>query len=658
MNMSWIDWTVIAVLCAGLLGVALWAMQLTRSVSDFLSANRCAGRYLLTLADGMAGFGVITLVANFEKFYEAGFGAFWWGMILAPLASIAALSGWVAYRYRESRSLTMAELFERRYSRKFRIYAGTLCWISGIFNYGIFPMITADLLVNFFGFAATFELGGFVFSTKVCIMALLLTIAVVLALTGGLITIMITDFIQSQILFISLLAVVGMLVFRFDWNTVSEGLLMSPPGRSRINPFDQELLDSFNLFFFSVFAFKIFYNYLGWQGGQGYFSAARSPHEFRMARILGEWRSAVFYLIMLLPAIGAFVFLNHQQFAAEAAAPLDVLAGMEDSKMEVRMAVPTFLVFLLPTGLMGLFAAALIFMAVSTDDTQLHSWGSIFVQDILMPIYGKPFTQRTHLMLLRISVITVAVFALLWSTYFPLRDYILMYMLATGTIYLGGSGAVIIGGLYWRRATTAGAWGGMTTGAVIGVVGVLAQAFWPSLTLFHDAMPEFPLNGVQIALASYLASIFVFVILSLLTCKEPFELERLLHRGKYAVPQDHAPEEVRAERHIPTWMRKLGINLDFSTGDRVIYFAQIAWTSFWLIAFICGTTAAVTVGLSNPVWLGWWKFVVMLTICVGVFTVLWFFIGGIRDFRDLVRRLKSTAPNTADDGWVGESSKK
>jgi len=657
MNMSWIDWVVIAVLCLGLLGISLWAMRLTRSVSDFLSANRCAGRYLLTLADGMAGFGVITLVANFEKFYEAGFGAFWWGMILAPLASIAALSGWVAYRYRETRSLTMAELFERRYSRKFRIYAGTLCWVSGVFNYGIFPMITADLLVNFFGFAPSFELAGFVFSTQVSIMVFLLSIAVILTLTGGLITIMITDFIQSQILFISLLAVAVMLVLRFDWNTVSEGLLLSPPGRSRINPFDQELLDSFNLFFFSVFAFKIFYNYLGWQGGQGYFAAARSPHEFRMSRILGEWRSGVFYLIMLLPAIGAFVFLNHQNFAAEAAAPLQILAGMEDAKMEARMAVPTFLVFLLPSGLMGLFAAALIFMAVSTDDTQLHSWGSIFVQDILMPLYGKPFTQKTHLVLLRISVITVAVFALLWSTYFPLQDYILMYMLATGTIYLGGSGAVIIGGLYWRRATTAGAWGGMTTGAMIGLSGVLAQAFWPSLTFFHDSMPAFPLNGVQIALLSYVASILVFVSVSLLTCKEPFDLERLLLRGKYAVDQDHAPSAARAPSQIRSWMRKLGINSEFSTGDKVIYFAQIGWTSFWLIAFIFGTTAALTVGLSNPVWLGWWKFVVVLTISVGVLTVLWFLIGGIRDFRDLIRRLSNADPNTADDGWVEESSK-
>jgi SSS family solute:Na+ symporter len=658
MNLTWIDWTVLGVLSAGLIAAALRARRLTRSVSDFLSANRCAGRYLLTLADGMAAFGVITLVANFEKFYEAGFGAHWWGMVLTPLASIAALSGWVAYRYRATRSLTMAELFERRYSRKFRVYAGALCWVSGIFNYGIFPMITSDLIVNLFGFADTFQVAGVELSTRVCIMAFLLSVAVLFTLMGGLITVMITDFIQSQILFVALLSVVGVLFFRFDWNTVSEGLLAAPAGRSRIDPFDQELLESFNLFFFSVFAFKVFYNYLGWQGGQGYFSAARSPHEFRMSRILGEWRNAVFYLVMLLPPIGAFVFFNHPDFAAPAAETMKALAGLDNPQLEARMLVPSFLVHLLPVGIMGLFAAAVIFMAIATDDTQMHSWGSIFVQDILMPLHGKPFSQKTHLLLLRLSVVAVAVFALLWSTFFPLRDYVLMYLLATGTIYLGGSGAVIIGGLYWRRATTAGAWCAMTVGALVGLGGVLLQAFWPSLTMFHATLPEFPLNGIQIALTSYVVSIIAFVSVSLATCKEPFNLDRLLHRGEYAVAEDH-PETAAAtaggQSVVPVWQRWLGINEEFTKGDKVIYFAQVGWTTFWLVMFLLGTAAALAVGLSKEVWLDWWKFVVGLTIGVGVFTVFWFLWGGIRDYRDLVRRLQSEKPEQTDDGWVGET---
>jgi len=654
MSFSPFDWILLIVLCLFFFGAALWTRRLTRSVSDFLAANRCAGRYLLTLADGAAGFGVVTLVANFEKFYQAGFGAFWWGMLLGPLGSIAALSGWVAYRYRETRAMTMAEFFERRYSRKFRIFAGSLCFISGLLNYGIFPMVTANLLSNLFGFSETFVVFGLDLSTRAAIMIVLLSIAATFTLGGGLITVMVTDFIQSQILFLALLAITLVFVFRFEWPVAAEGLQMAAAGRSMIDPFDQKLVDSFNLFFFCVFGFKIFYNYLGWQGSQGYFAAAKSPHEFRMSRILGEWRGATLYLAVLIVPIGAFVFMLHPMFAEQAAGVKEALGLIKDPQLVKQLTVPTVLAWLLPAGVLGLFTAALIFAAIATDDTQLHSWGSIFVQDILIPIRGRPLSTEAHMLALRLAVVGVAGFAFFWSMVFPLRDYVLMYMLATGTIYLGGSGAVIIGGLYWRRATTAGAYSAMVTGATIGVVGVLAQGFWSYMTFFHQWIPKFPLNGVQIALSSYIVSIVVFVSVSLLTSRELFNLEKLLHRGVYALPEegDTTPHTAGEGRLVPTWQRRLGINHFFTKGDKAIYFLQMGWVAFWFIACIIGTTLALTIGISADSWLSWWKLVIIISILAGMVTLVWFMIGGIADFRELVRKLMTEKPDARDDGWV------
>ena len=92
MTLHWIDWAIIGTLLALLLGIAFLSKSLTRSVADFLAGNRCAGRYLLTMADGMAGLGAISIAANFEQFYEAGFAAAWWGQILAPIGLVLALS--------------------------------------------------------------------------------------------------------------------------------------------------------------------------------------------------------------------------------------------------------------------------------------------------------------------------------------------------------------------------------------------------------------------------------------------------------------------------------------------------------------------------------------------------------------------------------------
>ena len=45
----------------------------------------------------------------------------------------------------------------------------------------------------------------------------------------------------------------------------------------------------------------------------------------------------------------------------------------------------------------------------------------------------------------------------------------------TAAIFAGGSGAVIIGGLYWKRGTTTAAWTAMIVGAFISVGGVLVK---------------------------------------------------------------------------------------------------------------------------------------------------------------------------------------
>jgi hypothetical protein len=60
-----LDWAIVAGMLVLVLGVAAYTQRLNRSVADFLSANRCAGRYLLTLAMGMSTFGAIAIVADF-----------------------------------------------------------------------------------------------------------------------------------------------------------------------------------------------------------------------------------------------------------------------------------------------------------------------------------------------------------------------------------------------------------------------------------------------------------------------------------------------------------------------------------------------------------------------------------------------------------------
>jgi SSS family solute:Na+ symporter len=253
--------------------MAFYTRRYTRSVADFLAANRTAGRYLLCVADGMAGLGSITIVMIFEMYYQSGFPGAWWDTIrLMIVPAVLSLSGWVIYRFRQTRALTMAQFFEMRYSRNFRIFCGVLIWVSGIINFGIFPAIAAKFFINFLALPDT--IGVFM-----GLMLFLISFALFFTFMGGQIAVMVTDFIQGVFCNVMFIIIVVFVLLKFDWNDIIFALSRSSSKASMINPFNVTNAESFNLWFYLILSFTTAYGFLTWQGGQGYNSAALNAHE-------------------------------------------------------------------------------------------------------------------------------------------------------------------------------------------------------------------------------------------------------------------------------------------------------------------------------------------------------------------------------------------
>ena len=159
-TMHWIDWTVVVMVMVFFIVLAYSTKKYTQSTSDFLAANRLAGRYLLCMADGVAGLGAVSIIARFQMVYEAGFAPNWWEQLQAPIVLLIMLVGWVVYRYRETRAMTLGQFLEMRYGRKFRIYAASICWTSGIINFGIFPAVGANFFIHYTGLPPTYGLAS------------------------------------------------------------------------------------------------------------------------------------------------------------------------------------------------------------------------------------------------------------------------------------------------------------------------------------------------------------------------------------------------------------------------------------------------------------------------------------------------------------------
>ena len=155
-----VDFAILSIHLGVLIVAALSTRRYSNSVAGFLAADRCAGRYLISVAYGMSQLGVITLAWFFEQNYEVGYTSIWWPLMEGPAWIIMGLSGWVIYRYRQTRAMTLAQFFEMRYSRRFRVFAGLVGWLSGIINFGIFPSISGRFFMALCGLPQHFHVGG------------------------------------------------------------------------------------------------------------------------------------------------------------------------------------------------------------------------------------------------------------------------------------------------------------------------------------------------------------------------------------------------------------------------------------------------------------------------------------------------------------------
>jgi len=647
-NLSLLDWAIVVLAIAGLRIFSLSTKRYMQGVADFLSANRSAGRYLLTIATQMGGVGVVTFVGAFEMIYSAGLPPKWWELMAIPSGVIMLLTGWVYYRFRETRAMTMAQFFEMRYSRKFRIFAGILCWTSGILNFGIFPAVSARFIMYFCGLPESFSIPGLPFeiSTFAALMLFDLGLSVSFVTMGGQVSVMVTDCVQGIFCAIAFVVVSASLALLVSWDQISQALAMAPPGASMIHPFKTGQVEDFNFFYFAIGVFGSFYAHMSWQGSQGFYSSAKSPHEHKMGGIIGVWRWIPQALVMLLMPLAALAIMKLPEFAAQAEAVNQSLKTIPNEYVQGQMRVPLAMAQILPIGIKGLLAATMLFVSFTTHDTYLHSWGSIFIQDVVMPLRRKELTPQQHIRLLRASVVGVAVFAFLFSLWYPMSQKILFFFAITGTIWLGGSGAVIIGGLYWRRGTTAGAYCALTVGAVLGVAGLIIPQYWQA----HYGRP-FPINGQVLWFIAMLSAIAVYVVVSLITGRgrPPYNLEKLLHRGAYRLPGD---EREIYEQPKSIWLKITGITPEFSRTDRLLAIALVAYQGTYFLWFLTFSLINLLYPVDDAFWLKYWWFDIRLKLAISVPAIIWFTIGGILDIRRLFRTLQTLPRDASDDGRV------
>lgn len=680
MNLSFWDYGIITFFALLVIWSVTNSRRYVRSVSDFLATNRSTGRYLLSISQGLCGVGAISILAFWQQNFTSGFAMAFWGFSMNIVVLVVAVSGWISYRYRQTRCLTLAQFFEQRYSRKFRVFAGAIAFIAGIINYGIFPAIEAHFFINFCGIP---------YSTLnfALVMIGILSVSIIFVWIGGQVAVVMTDFFQGLFVSLAMVFLVGAVLMQVGWDPIITMLQNTQKGQSLVNPFDTGDIEIFNFWFFIINVLIVIYNKMSWQGTQGFNSCAKNAHEAKMGEVLSSWRGfpyGMMYLVIPIACCAVLSMVNQNAILANGETFSSVATQVQGTLSNLRlehsdqvaeqMKTPLVLIYLLPDGIKGLLVVIMIAASISTHASYLHSWGSIFVQDVLIPIRGKPFEQKKHLNILRWAIFGVSVFAFTFSMYFTPNEAILPFMMITGAIFVGGSGAVLIGGLYWKRGCTAAAWAAMIVGSLTATTATILPNLWGTefvknlrtdwMIRFMDypdivkilSSEGFPLGSQWMTVIAMGLAISVYIIISLLS-RTHFDLEKLLHRGPYAIAEDIIKVEEPPTPNARIW-KLFGMGKDFTWRDKLLVLITYAWTFGWMgFSLLIMLIHAVLAPSGNSPftdvwWISFWEMYIWLNLGIGLVVTVWFAIGGTQDLAYMFKKLKGAVRDESDDGFV------
>ena len=745
--MGWIDWLIVIIPTALIMSLGVHSRKYVHGVADFLSAGRCAGRYVLSMGNVASALAVTGLIAYVEIHYKTGFAIAFWNSLIVPVSIALGLYGYCTYRFRETRAMSLGQFLEMRYNRPFRIFASALRSISEMLANMIMPAIAARFFIYFLDLPHKVNICGFTIPTFMLVIIICLFLAISLICCGGTLSLLITDSVQGMVLFPLMVVFVVFILWKFSWTgEIIPVMNDRVAGESFLNSFDVKNLRDFNLLMVILTVFTSILHRASWIGA-GYTTAAKSPHEQKMAGLLGNFRGDLNGVFYLLIALGIITVLNHQNFSKVARdvkinlsehiatelvardkqadfmnrikaipeikhqigkdAALSHKKDLDTPYMETahqafkeyegdakgnskfqqyrtlyyQLMMATGMHKMLPPVIMGLFCLLMILAMISTDDTRIFSASLTVSQDVILPFFKKPPTPNQHIWLLRIVSIGIGVFYCFGSLFMAQLDYINLFVTIMTMMWMGGCGPVMVFGLYSRFGNTCGAFASLISGMVLALGGILVQRNWADIvypflhvrgwdgpigrfleTVSAPLNPyvvwkmdpvKFPINSYEIYLVTMLITLAIYCSVSLLTQKEPFNLDRMLHRGIYSDGgQVKVPEKMTFRKILD---KMVGINSEYTLGDRVI-----AWSVFWysfVYYFLICFVLVVIWNLVSPWPVEWWGtyfFIKTLLVpsIVAFISTFWFGIGGAIDLFRLFRDLEHREADVLDNGQV------
>lgn len=421
--------------------VGVWASRRVKTSGDFMLAGRSLPLVLSSAALFATWFGSETVFGASSEFLKGGL----YSVIEDPFGAALCLllfGMFFARKLYNMNLLTLGDFFKIRYGKKTELVASVFLAPPYV-GYIAAQLVAMGLILNVVIGLAVWQ--------GVVISAIVVTIY---TYVGGMWAISITDFIQSIIIIVGLAVLAVVLADKAGgFNAVIQNV---PQENFKFFP---------DLNAREIVSYVAAWSVLGLGSipSQDVFQRSMSSGSARTA-VWSSYIAAFLYLTIAMLPLFISLCIKHLY-------PGEVLG-------DTQLTLPNMVLLHTPMPVQILFFGSLLSAIMSTTSSAILAPAAIVSKNLVKPLIGHRFSDKQLLLVTRISVLIFSAIATLMAC---LRSNIYELVSESSILSLVSLFIPLTFGLYWKRATSAGAFLSMVLGMITWIIFEVYETEWPSL---------------------------------------------------------------------------------------------------------------------------------------------------------------------------------
>lgn len=530
LDASWVDYTLVALYFAFVLGIGWAAKAKVSSSIDFFLSGRSLPAWVTGLAFISANLGAVEIVGMSANGMQYGFETmhyFWIGAIPAMVFLGIVMMPF----YYGSKVRSVPEFMRRRFGNGAHLVNALSFAVAQLLIAGINLLLLAKVVNSLLGWPLWITL----------IVAAVIVLSYITL--GGLSAAIYNEVLQFFIIVAALLPLTLIGLHNVGgWNGLKEKVVdpnhfHTWPG-TEISGFDNPVVSVIGLTFGLGFVLSFGYwttNFVEVQRSM----AADSLSAARKTPIIGAFPKMFVPFIVVIPGMiaGATVTPLVQGSAQPNDAMLYLMRDM------------------LPNGLLGVALAGLLAAFMAGMAANISAFNTVFSYDLWQTYVKKDREDDYYLRVGRIATIVatvIAVFtALLASNFGNVMDYLqTLFGFFNAPLF-----ATFILGMFWKRMTPTAGWVGLVLGTTSAIV------YWAIATFSGTEATFFNLPGQGTAFVAaslaFVVDIVASIVVSLVTKPKPDS--ELVGFVKSVTPKEHLTDE--AEASLPWYRRTVPLGI-------------------------------------------------------------------------------------------------